>query len=143
MRDNGGLLIAHLNRRTSGEDVVDALAELYEVKKYDFTAVGTPSTATSVPYQVIQRSSGFLTTVEIYAGLDDLPVVPLSDAGFALHLSKKFGVDVAIPKPGSNWRWLVIHPDGSVSEGNEGNTDDNALEINDLEPVPSGTVEFR
>ena len=143
MRDNGGILIAHLKDRTQGDSIVRTMSDLFEIPVEAIAELEAANETTTLPYQIVQRPTGFVTTVEIYAGADGLPSVPSSDAGFALKLAQSLGSDVAIAKPDTNASWLVIHPDGSASEGIELEADDNSILLSDVHPLPAGSVTFR
>jgi len=134
MREHDGMLGAHIERRLSAAEVVRAMSDLFTLPIDTFTELEAVGGAHKLPYQLFQREQGFLTSVNIYAGRDGFPSIPLTEAGFARLLSHRIQSNVAIPKPDSYSGWLILHPDGRVSEGTEGATDNNVIVIDNWQP---------
>jgi len=143
MRDNDGCLIAHLEQRFDEARIAAALSTVLQLAPEFLATVERADDSALLPYQVFQRATGFLTTVEVYAGPYGLPTVPLSDAGFALLLARHLHTDAAVCSPSNQWSWYVIHPDGSVSEGTEAETDGDVLILENIHAVAIGTIELR
>lgn len=51
--------------------------------------------------------------------------------------------DVAVEKPDTDNGWMVMHPDGSASEGTDTGLHDQSLELENVRPAAPGEIELR
>jgi hypothetical protein len=111
----GGILSVHLEAAYTEAELVETLCSLFGLQPDDLAPLDAMDVSTRVPYQVVHRTRGFLTSLELYVGRAP-EIVPRSDLDLAVALARHYCERVLIPPRDADpnpYTWEMVTADDS------------------------------